>query len=577
MKYYCQRKFIHISLSLLLIASGSMKPLISLSQDGPHYNVLFIVVDDMNEKASVFGYPEVLTPNLQRLVNRGIVFRRAYCQFPLCNPSRTSLLTGWRPDKTGVFDNGTSPRSKVGNQVKFLPEYFSQFGYHTERVGKVMHGVYQNQIAWDYSDKTNADDLSKGSTPGSWWVRDLPDASTINGIYAGIMIKRMRLQPPQPFFLALGLTVHNPFTPSLKYWNMYGDPSVQQLLPIDKNGNTGDLKGNGSGNIKLPNTPPGDRNDVPRIAFPIQVNKTTTDWQNTVHAYYAEVTEMDAQLGSVLDEMDRQNLWQNTVVVLIADHGQHLGEHEGLWGKTTLFEESDLVPLIVCVPGKPAGVCNALVESVDMYPSLAEICSLPAPSGMEGSSFARLIDNVNEPWKRAVFTQVKRRTTEMYSASTTQYRYNSWGSSGEELYDHLTDPFEYTNLAGNAAYTSVLKMMRTILAEGWTKSLPPEDDLSFVSTDNYVAKATIGLQTTIKTFPNPSDGNMFVSLTSLHAGMVRLNVYDSFGRIILSTTNAISEGHNTFSIHLDSIAAGLYTLEVKNKEVQQLAKLVIEK
>nr|WP_158638277.1 sulfatase-like hydrolase/transferase [Panacibacter ginsenosidivorans] len=532
----------------------------------------------MNEKAGMFGYPAVLTPNLQRLARRGVVFRKAYTQFPLCNPSRTSLLSGWRPDKTGIYDNKTSPRSKMGQQVKFLPEYFGVYGYHTERVGKVMHGGFQDEIAWNYSDKTRSDDFSSESDLGSWWVTNLQDSKTINGIYAGAMVKRMQLQPAQPFFLALGLTVHSPFTPSLKYWNMYGEPSVQQLLPINNKGDKGTLKGNGSGNIVLPDTPPNDRKDAPGAAFPSQILKTTTDWQNTRHAYFAEVTEMDAQLGTVLDEMDRQNLWQNTVVVFVSDHGQHLGEHEGLWGKNTLFEESDLAPLIVCVPGKKAGVSDALVEFVDIYPSLAEICSLPAPSGMEGSSFAKVIDNVSTPWKRAVFTQVTRASTIGRSASTGQYRYNSWGRVGEELYDHATDPFEYTNLAENKAYSTQLNTMRTILNEGWTKSLPPGAGVaSFAINNSYVTKPAIQSQISVKIFPNPSTGNIIVSLDNQHAGIVAITVYDNAGKSVFKTTHLLNEGSNTINLQLSSLAAGIYTLDLKHKDFNQTINLLIKK
>lgn len=575
--YRIPKKLHFISCLFLSLITSLVIPIVSPAQANPRYNILFIIMDDMSQKSAVFGYPEVLTPNLQRIAQRGVVFKRAYCQFPLCNPSRTSLLSGWRPDKTGVFDNRTRPRSVMGQEVKFLPEYFSLYGYHTERVGKVMHGTYQNEIAWDYSDPTNANDQSKDSDPGSWWVTNLPDDSTINGVYAGIMIQRMQLLPPQPFFLALGLTVHSPFTPSLKYWNMYGDPSVQQLLPINKEGGTGNLVGNGSGNIKLPATPPGDRNDVPPIAFPVQVQKTTEEWQNAVHAYYAEVTEMDAQLGLVLDEMDRQNLWQNTVVVFCGDHGVHLGEHEGAWAKNTLFEESGLVPLIVSVPGNAPGTSNALVESVDLYPTLAEICSLPPPSGIEGSSFVRLLENTRTPWKRAVFTQVRRDTLKARSAITKQYRYNSWGTFGEELYDHATDPFEYTNLAANPAYLSVLIRMRKILAQGWTRSLPPAGNSRSEVIADYTNKTPNKLAPEIKVFPNPSSGNIVVAFNSKQAGNVLVTVYDNTGKVVFSATKIINEGNVMMPLQLAGLAAGLYSMELKNKVIHQQVKLLIEK
>jgi iduronate 2-sulfatase len=447
------------------------------AQSNPHYNVLFIAVDDMNDRISFLGNSEVVSPNLQRLVARGMIFKRAYCQYPLCSPSRTSFLSGWRPDKTQILSNTTRPRSVMGPNIKFLPEYFKQYGYHIERYGKIMHGRFENDIAWDYAEpserassdvQTNLYDYYQGD---DWWIHDVADKSLPDGIWVSHLITRMQQPQSQLFFYGLGLTVHHPFTPSLKYWNMNGDPSVQELLPIDADGTTTDLKGNGSEPILIPATPESDRNDVPSIAFTGQELMDDAELKRATHAYDAEVAHMDALLGLVLDEMDRQNLWTNTIVIFLGDHGQHLGEHEGLWGKGTLFEESHHVPLIVCVPGKPAGKCSKLVELVDLYPTLTELCQLTAPPGMEGFSFAPLLDNPNLPWKRAAFCQVLR--SKGRSVCTERYRYNSWGTNGEELYDHNDDPHEYTNLAGNPQYATVLNGMRRILAEGWTKSIPP--------------------------------------------------------------------------------------------------------
>jgi iduronate 2-sulfatase len=466
---------------ILLIISFTVKPWVGDSQVSPKYNVLFIAVDDMNDRINFLGNSEVVSPNLQRLVARGMVFKRAYSQYPLCNPSRTSLLSGWRPDKTGIINNTVRPRSVMGPNVKFLPEYFKQYGYHTERYGKIMHGQFEADITWDFAEPAEGGgggDITapKGAiyppyTGKDWWIEDVPDDSLHTGIMARDLVARMQQPQITPFFYALGLTAHHPFNPSLKYWNLNGDPSVQELLPIDANRDFTDLKGNGSEPIILPSTPPGDRNDIPASALTGQWLYNDSELKRVVHAYDAKVSQTDAQLGLVLDEMDRQNLWENTIVVFWSDHGQHLGEHEGLWGKLTLFEESLHIPLIVCVPGKSAGECSKLVELVDLYPTLAELCGLPPPSGMEGTSFAPLLDNPTLTWKRAIFSQVSR--SKGRSVHTEQYHYNSWGANGEELYDHNTDPHEYTNLAGKAEYTDVLNQMKNILSEGWTKSVPP--------------------------------------------------------------------------------------------------------
>jgi iduronate 2-sulfatase len=471
-----------------LLVSCSLEALVVQSQTNTHYNVLFIAVDDMNARVSFMGWPEVKTPNLERLVSRGMVFTHAYCQFPLCSPSRTSIMLGWRPDKTGIVDNNVRPSSILGSGVVYLPEYFKQYGYHTERYGKIMHASFENDITWDYAEpveKSGGDLSSDSKTPFAsttrsynnvnWWINNVSESSGEDGAMAHHLVARLKQQPlTQPFFYGLGLIkTHNPFTPNLKYWNMNGDPSVQELLPVDANKTITDLKGNGSKNIIIPSTPAGDRDDDPAIAFTGQDILSTYEWKETIHAYEGEAAQMDSQLGVVLDELDRQNLWANTVVVFWSDHGQHLGEHEGLWAKQTLFEESLQVPLIICVPGKKAGVCSRLIELADLYPALAELCGLPKPKGMEGLSFAPLLDNPTFEWKKAVFSQVKRTSVMGRSVTTEQYQYNSWGTAGEELYDHYKDPHEYTNLITNPQYAIVLEDMRKILADGWTKSLPP--------------------------------------------------------------------------------------------------------
>lgn len=447
------------------------------------YNVLFIAVDDMNDKSPLFGNTQVIAPNLQRLASHGILFNMAYCQFPLCNPSRTSLLSGWRPDKTRVKGNDVRPRSLLGPNMVFLPEYFRQKGYHTERYGKILHGRFENDITWDYSEPPEKNDNSgfnnipdsNSDATGLWFVKNVADTALEDNGRVRHLISSMQQSHSQPFFYGLGLIgTHVAFSPNLSYWNMIGDSTMQQLLPTNDKGEIADLKGNGSSNILLPNTPENDRADVPAIAFERQIVMDDSSWKNAVHAYYSDVTELDTQLGMVLDEMDRQQLWQNTVVIFWSDHGQHLGEHEGEWLKNTLFEESLHVPLIVCAPGKTPGVCSNLVELVDIYPTLAELCGLPVPEGLEGTSFAPLIDNPAFKWKTAVFSQVSHTNKDLGRSITTLLnRYNSWGHEGEELYDHESDPKEYNNLASNPDDSGTVKKLKSILSGGWKKALPP--------------------------------------------------------------------------------------------------------
>jgi hypothetical protein len=386
----------------------------------------------------------------------------------------------------------------------------------------------------------------------------------------------MQQTQSKPFFYALGVHTHNPFTPSLQYWNMNGDPSVQELLPINATGAITTLRGNGSSTIYLPSTPVNDRSDVPSIAFPsASIIKTNDEWKKTIHAYDAEVAQMDAQLGLVLDEMDRQNLWANTVVVFWSDHGQHLGEHEGTWLKNTLFEESLHVPLIVCVPGKSAGQCSRLVELVDLYPTLTELCKLPPPANMEGTSFARLIDSPTLIWKRAVFSQVKR-TAKITGRSirTPQYRYTSWPTAGEELYDHNADLHEYTNLAKNPQYATTLNQMRTILAQGWTSSVPPA---SIASISSALAMELTTLPDKLSLYPNPSTGNIIVTYNSDNARKIELRIYDINGKILFNEMAMAKKGLNSFHLNLSNFVSGPYFFELNNDGIKCMKKLLIAK
>jgi iduronate 2-sulfatase len=350
------------------------------------YNVILISMDDMADKTNYLGYPVVLTPNLQRLINKSTAFTNAYCQYPLCNPSRSSIMTGWRPDKTTVFGNSQDPLLTIPSGANFLQEYFHSFGYRTERYGKIYHGLFEAEFNWDYAEgrdnssfKANDGEsvianagTGAGPDGGSWGIDQLNDTANVDYLLVTNLIASLKKPSSQPRFFALGLSNHNPFTPTIDFWNLYGDAAVQENLPIFGSKTNATIQGNSSAIIEVPNTPADDRADIPPIALlgNNTVVKSDTDWRKTVQAYYGEVSRMDAHLGMLLDELDRENLWENTVIVFVSDHGQHLGEHGGLWLKSTLFNESLHVPLLIYAPGKSANLCNKLVEEVDIYPTL---------------------------------------------------------------------------------------------------------------------------------------------------------------------------------------------------------------
>lgn len=450
-----------------ILRSQSMRP-------PRRMNVLFIAVDDLNNRMGCYGDPVVRTPNIDRLASRGVRFDHAHCNYPLCNPSRTSLLSGRRPDTTRIFDNNTPPRTYLGNVV-FLPEYFRQNGYFTGRVGKVAHGRFEDALTWDVSESSRpgpgarragrkaVDDkpqrkqpVAEGGIKLSWTMTDNKDEDEPDGHTARRIVELMDQHKDGAWFLGAGFhKPHLPWVAPKKYFDMY---------PPEK--------------IQLPNTPPDDRDDIPPIALTHTAGDdemTDLDKKKAIAAYHAATSFMDAQVGVLLEALDRRKLWDNTVVLLFGDHGWHLYDHLGLWRKMTVFEEVARAPLIVSAPGMRAGAgCPRLVEFVDIYPSLAELCGLPAAPGLEGTSFVPLLKDPQRQWKKAAFTQVRRGKGIMgRSVRTDRYRYTEWGDENvTELYDHEMDIHEFRNLARDAKASRLQAEMRRVLHSGWKAALP---------------------------------------------------------------------------------------------------------
>jgi len=457
-----------------------------VAQSRRKLNVLMIAVDDLNTRIGCYGDPVAKTPNIDRLAERGVRFDRAYCNYPLCNPSRTSLLSGRRPETTRIFDNNTPPRTYLGD-ILFMPEYFKAHGYFTARVGKVAHGLFEHQIKWDISESRAGIPISQerrltdedtqlaakrqekrkaaGQEAGAlvWRKTDRADADEPDGATARRIVEILKQHKDGPFFIACGFhKPHLPWVAPRKYFDMY---SLDQ--------------------IKLPNTPPDDRDDIPPIALTFREGEDQmTDLQRreAILAYHAATSFMDAQVGVVLDAVDQLKLWDNTVVFLFGDHGFHLFDHLQLWRKMTLFEQAARAPLIFHAPGMAEGVgCMRLVEFVDLFPTLTELCGLPEAPGMEGLSFVPLLKDPQRPWKKGAFTMVARgRNRFGRSVRTERYRYTEWDDENHsvECYDHEMDPNEWTNLAWpkrpqTEKVKSVLNELQKLLHGGYKAALPP--------------------------------------------------------------------------------------------------------
>jgi len=466
-------------------------------RDSSRMNVLFVIIDDLRCEIGCWGYDYMVTPQLNRLAASGTRFTRAYCQQALCHPSRNSVLSGLRPDALTGRAHASFYREARPDIVS-LPQHFKHHGYYTRSIGKVLH---HNGLGPDNTEPQY--DPISWSEPMFWpktgiyalrpeiWTRcqierstgigipkaeksltecaDVSDDAYRDGMVATETIRTLRRVKDKPFFLAVGFyKPHTPFAVPQKYWDMY-DP--------DK--------------IKLASHPYPPA-DAPAYAtmynwkymrgfrdIPDKGPMPDAMARHLLHAYYASITYMDAQLGRVLDELERLGLAQRTVVVLWSDHGYQMGEH-GIWGKHTNFEDAVLTPVIVRVPGpKRVGQsCNALVELVDLYPTLCELSGLELSEHLEGTSFLPLLDAPDRPWKSAAFSQYARGKVMGRSMRTARYRYTQWRRGGDgkvlgrELYDHKTDPRENKNLAVDPGRASLLRRLEEQLQSGWKSALP---------------------------------------------------------------------------------------------------------
>jgi iduronate 2-sulfatase len=465
-------------LTVLVFVSVAFYGSFVKAQQKAKYNVLFIAVDDLNTDLGAYGNTFVKSPNIDRLARRGVKFDRAYTQFPLCSPSRSSLLTGQRPDVTKIYELQTHFRQNLPDIVT-LPQLFKNNKYYSARVGKIYHyGVpgqigtdgLDDPISWDHKvnpkgrDKTE-EALVKNLTPDrglgsalAWRATEGTDEEQTDGMVATEAIKLLGEHKDEPFFLAVGFyRPHSPYVAPQKYFDQY---------PL--------------ANIPLPKEIPGDLDDIPEAAIftkPPHWGLDEAQRREALRAYYATISFMDAQVGRVLDALDKLKLTDKTIIVLWSDHGYNVGQH-GQWMKQSLFENSARVPLIISAPGQSKGKSSGrTVELVDIYPTLAELCGLDPGQKLQGESLAPLLKNPAARWTKPAYTQVRRGQIFGRSVRTERFRYTEWdgGKAGVELYDHEKDPNEFTNLAKDPNYVITVGELSALLKKGYpiTASVAP--------------------------------------------------------------------------------------------------------
>lgn len=427
-------------------------------------NVLFVIVEDLKNIMGCYANPVVQTPNLDRLAQKGVIFDHAYCQYPVCNPSRSSFLTGLRPDTTRVLDNSLPWTTHVKNHPT-LPKLFRDHGYHTVGLGKIFHGKgeHDDPQAWDENldfEQTPRGKRGEGRnmTDGkiewcNWLAAEGTDNDQPDGQIAAQAVEILKKPQDRPFFMTIGFhKPHDPFHAPKKYFNLYPlNELMPPVMPADRSLKEDYMIGS--------------------HWHTVMKNFSLQDQREFLRAYYACTTFTDAQIGKVIDELDRQNLWKDTAVIFIGDHGYNLGEHDW-WNKAVLMEDSARVPMIAVIDGETTAArrCDQFVELVDLYPTFIDLCGITLPGNLEGVSFRPLLSEPDKPWKKAAYTQVQRGDIAGKSIRTKRWRYNEWTRNdrilARELFDHASDPQEYRNLADMDDFSRICQELSKLLKTG---------------------------------------------------------------------------------------------------------------
>ena len=450
----------------------------------PKYNVLFIASDDLRPELGAYGVAGIRTPNIDRIAARGLRFDNAYAQYPVCNPSRTSLLTGRYPTETRVMNNNDYFR-RIDPSIVTLPQYFKNNGYATLRSGKIYHGGIDDAPSWTEGGEPTDPNITERGNPNFKPVKrpaaDPDDEEKSEAQGAGIKqsssdriivlegdgerhgdykaatraVQFIEKYKDQPFFLAVGFVKpHSPPTAPKKFFDLYDVSTIP--LPVDFGTTPKALAG--APEISI----------APRNADLFIGRESTPELSREMkRAYWASTSFMDAQVGRVVEALEKNGLKDNTIIVFWGDHGYHLGE-KGKWSKAySLYEVGLRVPLIIAMPKGRSEATSRVVELVDLYPTLAELCGLPKPPNVSGQSVAKLLKNPNAGFDYPAYSVTEYRQSLGKSVRTARWHYVEWddGKSGAMLYEHPRDALELKNLAADPQYAKTVAEMRALLAK----------------------------------------------------------------------------------------------------------------
>ena len=496
--------------------------------DAKKPNVLFIAVDDLRPEINASGSKLIKTPNLDRIAARGTTFDRAYCQQAVCSPSRSSLMTGRRPDATRVWDLETHFRKALPDAIT-VAQHFKNHGYYSQSMGKIFHGGFDDAPSWSepsqypkatpyaspealkmIADPANIDKKGRARGPAVESA-DVPDDTFIDGKVARLAVATLAKlkQKEQPFFLAVGMAKpHLPFVAPKKYWDLYNPNDI--YVPAYQKLPAGAPEFVGHNNSELKSYA-----DIPNDGA---IDDATA--RHLRHGYYAAISYMDAQVGLILDALEKEGLVENTIIVLWGDHGWQLGEH-GLWHKHTNFEIAARAPLLISMPGqKAAGRKSAsLAEFIDIYPTLADACGLPKPKDIDGVSLRPILDDADAKVRPVAISQYPRsdagKSLMGYSIRDDRWRLVLWRDRKDnsihatELYDEANDPHETVNVATKAEHAELIARLSKFIPAPIAPATPENTEAKVGSGKKGKAKGKTPEPSAPKAGDNKDRGAMF--------------------------------------------------------------------